>query len=155
VAAAACLLLAGTLGVAALAKLADRPAFQATLGTVVPPQRARRLAVAVPVAELLLAVALVTGAGGRGAPVAALLLLVAFSVVLSRGVPCRCFGSDTDPGAARVRNVLLGATALALIAWPPGPLWAIEPDELAGAATVAAGLACAWSLAHVLEAQRA
>jgi hypothetical protein len=155
VAAAACLLLAGTLAVAALAKLADRPAFAATLGAVVPPQRARWLAVAVPGAELLLAVALVTGAGARVAPAAALLLLVAFSAVLARGVPCRCFGSDTDPGAARVRNVLLGASALALIGWPPGPLWAIEPAELAGAATVATGLACAWLLARALEAQRA
>jgi uncharacterized membrane protein YphA (DoxX/SURF4 family) len=155
VAAAACLLLAGTLGVAALAKLADRPGFQAALGAVAPPQRARWLAVAVPVAELLLALALVTGAGGRVAPAAALLLLIAFSAVLARGVPCRCFGSETDPGAARVRNVLLGGIALALIAWPPGPLWAIQPEELAGAGTVATGLACAWFLARALEAQRA
>ena len=156
-AAAACLLLAGTLAVAAVAKLADRAAFRATLVRHVPAAPARWLAVAVPAAELVLAAALVAGVGGRLAPAAALLLLVAFSAALARGARCRCFGAagDGDPAAGRARNVLLGAAAVALIAWPPGPLWATGTEELAGAATVAAGLVCAWSLARALEAQRA
>ena len=155
VAAAACLLLAGTLAVAALAKLADRAAFRATLSRLVAPPLARTLTLAVPAAELALAAALVCGLGGRLAPAAALLLLLAFTAVLGRAVPCRCFGAagDGDPAAARVRNALLGAAAAALIVWPAGPLWEVPAGELAGAATVAAGLACAWSLARALTLQ--
>ena len=86
-AAAACLLLAGTLAVAALAKLADRAAFRATLSRLVTPPLARILAVAVPAAELALAAALVCGLGGRLAPAAALLLLLAFTAVLGARRP--------------------------------------------------------------------
>jgi hypothetical protein len=77
-----------------------------------------------------------------------LALLAAVTEVQGRlgPAPCHCFGAD-DGRAGRLRNALLGAGAVALIAWPPGALWSVTASELAGAATVAAGAACAWRLA--------
>jgi uncharacterized membrane protein YphA (DoxX/SURF4 family) len=148
VAAAVCLLLAGTLAWAGAAKAADPAPFRATLRALRAPAW---LAAAVPAAELVLAALLVAGVAPRATAAAVIALLAAFTVVLGRlgPVPCRCFGSD-EGRAGRVRNALLAAGGLALIAWPAGPLWSASASELAGAATVAAGAACAWRLAVVL-----
>jgi uncharacterized membrane protein YphA (DoxX/SURF4 family) len=145
VAAAVCLLLAGTLAWAGTAKAAAPEPFRATLRVLAAPAW---LAVAVPAAELGLAALLVAGVAPRLTAAAVLALLAAFTVVLGRlgPAPCHCFGAD-DGRAGRLRNALLGAGAVALIAWPPGALWNVSASELAGAATVAAGAACAWRLA--------
>jgi uncharacterized membrane protein YphA (DoxX/SURF4 family) len=150
VAAAVCLLLAGTLAWAGAAKAADPAPFRATLRVLSAPGWA---AVAVPVVELALAALLVTGIAPRVTAAAVLVLLAAFTVVLGRlgTVPCHCFGAD-DGRAGRLRNALLGAGAIALLAWPAGPLWDAGASELAGAATVAVGAACAWRLAVALAA---
>jgi uncharacterized membrane protein YphA (DoxX/SURF4 family) len=148
VAAAVCLLLAGTLAWAGAAKAADPAPFRLTLRALAAPAWA---AVAVPAAELGLAVLLVTGVAPRATAAAVLALLAGFTVVLGRlgAVPCHCFGAD-DGRAGRLRNALLGAGAVALIAWPAAPLWDVGASELAGAATVAAGAACAWRLTLAL-----
>jgi uncharacterized membrane protein YphA (DoxX/SURF4 family) len=148
VAAAVCLLLAGTLAWAGVAKAADPAPFRATLRRLAAPGW---LTTAVPAAELGLAALLVAGVAPRVTGAAVLALLAGFTVVLGRlgTVPCHCFGAD-DGRAGRLRNALLGAGAVALIAWPPGALWSVGASELAGAATVAAGAACAWRLTLAL-----
>lgn len=85
---------------------------------------------AVPIVELLLAVALLAAPGAGGA--AALVLLGAFSVVLvravSRGVKvrCACFGQTGGPPLSwvdLVRNVLLGGLAALAVAAGLEPRW--------------------------------
>ncbi len=149
------MLLAATLLVAALAKLRDPAPFRATLRTLTGARTARVLTVAVPIAEALLAGALI--AGVAGAAFAALALMVVFTAVLGRlergrGIPCNCFGarSDTRPVAARARNLLLAAGALALIVWPAEALWHVPVGDLLAAATVVVGLVCVWRLLAAL-----
>jgi hypothetical protein len=148
--AALCVLLSGSFAIAGVAKLRDPRAFRATLSVLAAPVA---LAWLLPALEIGLAGALVAG-GGRVAAIAAIVVLAIFTLVLRRlgSVPCRCFGAgaDGDPRAGRVRNAGLGVVALALVAWPSSALWDVAARELAGAATVAAGLACAWLLAAAL-----
>jgi uncharacterized membrane protein YphA (DoxX/SURF4 family) len=148
VAAAVCLLLAGTLAWAGAAKAADPAPFRVTLRALAAPGW---LVAAVPAAELGLAGLLVAGVAPRLTAAAVLALLAAFTVALGRlgSVPCNCFGAS-DGGAGPLRNALLGAGALALLVWPAGPLWSAGASELAGAATVAVGAACAWRLTLAL-----
>jgi uncharacterized membrane protein YphA (DoxX/SURF4 family) len=153
VAAAVCLLLAGTFAWAGLAKAANPAPFRVTLRALTSAAGARRLAVAVPALELALAALLIAGVAPRVVAALALALLAAFTAALTRlgavSAACHCFGASQS-GAGRLRNALLAAGAACLVAWPAGPLWEVSAAELAGAATVAAGLACAWNLATAL-----
>ena len=152
-AAAVCLLLAGTFAWAGAAKLADPAPFRVTLRALTSTAGARRLAVAVPALELALAALLVAGVAPGVVAVLIIALLAVFTAALTRlgavSAACHCFGAS-ESGAGRLRNALLAAAAVALIAWPAGPLWHVSAAELAGAATVAAGLACAWKLVTAL-----
>jgi uncharacterized membrane protein YphA (DoxX/SURF4 family) len=153
VAAAVCLLLAGTFAWAGSAKLADPAPFRVTLRALTSTRGAQRLAVAVPALELALAALLVAGVAPRIVSALAVALLAAFTAALTRlgavSAACHCFGASPS-GAGRLRNALLAAGAVCLVVWPAGPLWDVSAAELAGAATVAAGLACAWQLATAL-----
>lgn len=152
-AAAVCLLLAGTLAWAGAAKAADPAPFRVTLRSLVPAATARRLAVAVPAVELILAALLVAGAVPRVVAALVLVLLAVFTAALTRlgavSAACHCFGASQS-GAGRLRNALLAAGAAFLVVHPAGALWQVSAAELAGAATVAAGLACAWQLTTAL-----
>lgn len=152
-AAAVALLLAGTLAWAGLAKAADPVPFRVTLRALVSARAARRLTLAVPLLELALAALLVAGVAPRLVPGLIVALLAVFTVALGRlgvvSAACHCFGASAG-GDGRLRNALLGAGAIALVAWPAGALWDVGAGELAGAATVAAGLACAWNLSTAL-----
>ena len=149
------MLLAVTLLVAALAKLRDPAPFRATLRTLTGARAARVLTVAVPVTEALLALALIAGVGAAALGVLALML--GFTAVLGRlVVPCNCFGarSDARPAAARTRNLLLAAAALALLVWPAEALWHVPAGDLLAAATVVVGLVCVWQLLVALVGYR-
>jgi hypothetical protein len=154
VAAAVCLLLAGTLAWAGVAKLADPAPFRHTLRALTPAAGARRLAVAVPGLELALAGLLVAGPAPRVTAALVVALLAAFTAALTRlgavSAACHCFGASAS-GAGRTRNALLALAAVVLLVHPVGPLWHVGAAELAGAATVAAGLACAWQLTTALR----
>lgn len=155
---ALCLLLATALLAAGLSKARDPRAWRSTLRTLTGERAGVALMLAVPVVEVGLAAALVAGAGAGGrvpAATAAVLLAVftaALEVLKRRRVPCHCFGAGGDGGHAlgQLRNLGLAAAALVLVARPAGPLWAVGATELAGAATVALGVACAWLLAAAL-----
>src|SRR5262245_27759145 len=152
-AAAVALLLTGTLAWAGVAKAADPAPFRVTLRSLVSYRAARRLAVAVPLAELGLAALLVAGVAPRLVAALILALLVVFTAALWRlgavSAACHCFGAG-DGGDGRLRNALLAAGAAFLVAQPAGALWEVGAGELAGAATVAAGLACVWQLGSAL-----
>lgn len=103
------------------AKLADRGWPGAARAFGVTPS----LAALVAPVELLLGAALVTGFAARGAAVAGLMLLVAYTVLIARllrsgdeAPPCACFGSwSARPVSGRTvaRNVALaGLAALAM-----------------------------------------
>lgn len=156
------LVLATTFVLAAIAKLRDRASFEQVLATIVGRRPARALAYAVPVAELALAAALISGVQPRAVALLTLAVLVAFSWALvrlhaqPRIASCNCFGSNAgDPSAALARNAALGASAVALVIAPHADaVWSYPVGNSVAAATVALGAACAWHLAGVLAPVR-
>lgn len=115
------LALAGVLGVAAAAKLADQPgARRSAVDFGVPERAASPVGLGVPVAELTAAGLLLFPATARWGALLALLLLVFFAaaigVTLSRGrtPDCHCFGqlhSAPVGWPTLARNVVLAAAA--------------------------------------------
>ena len=146
---AAALVLAAVFAWAGIAKLTQRERTTATFTALGIPG-ATLLGTALPVAEVLLAVALVVVPGV--AAYAALALIAAFTTflvrTLRRGVPvaCGCFGSaSAEPVSAIevVRNLLLGVAALvATAATGPG-----IPDRTAALVVAAATAGGALALA--------
>jgi peroxiredoxin len=123
------LVLAAVLAWSGVAKVADRAGFGAALaGFALPAWVARAAVVALPIAELAVAVALVPAASSWWAAVTALALLLAFTVVLvvsllrGRRPECHCFGAfSARPVSWRTaaRNWVLVAAAAVLVV--PGP----------------------------------
>jgi uncharacterized membrane protein YphA (DoxX/SURF4 family)/peroxiredoxin len=125
--------LAGVFAVAGAAKLLDRQgARDALRGFGLPAALCAPLAVAVPIAELAIAAALLSGWSARSAALAAVGLLTVFSAgighALARGerVDCHCFGPLNQGPAGRgalVRNGIFAALALFIAVAPqaPGP----------------------------------
>lgn len=143
VGAVAALLLAGVFAVAAVAKL-HRPARAAADFAGLRLPAARALAVAVPIGEAALGVALVMRPRAGG--VVALVALAVFSVVLAphvrgRGrVVCGCFGGGSAGGASVLwRNAGLGVLAVLAAAGPAGGVWPAARD-LAAIVAVGAGV---------------
>jgi peroxiredoxin len=115
------LLLTLVFAVAAVAKLADRSATRLAIEAFgVPPRPARALALLLPIAELAIAAVLVPAATARWGALAAVALLLIFSVAIARTLQagsapdCNCFGGLTQTEVGRgtlIRNLLLGAVA--------------------------------------------
>ena len=124
--------LALVLGTAGLAKLADRAgSHQAMLGFGVYERLAGPLAIALPVAELIVAVALIPAVTAQAAGFSATLLFAIFlgamGYQLARGrhPDCHCFGqlhSKPIGGATVVRNAVLLLLAVGVAAYP-APSW--------------------------------
>lgn len=116
------LVLAAVFAVAGVAKLADLPRTRTAVESFgVSPRRSPAAAILLPVAELAVAAALIPAAAARWGALAAIVLLLAFSVatgrVLRNGttVDCNCFGglAQTEVGRGTlVRNSLLGLLAV-------------------------------------------
>ena len=123
------ILLAAVFAIAAAAKLISRGKTAATLAEFgVPDVLLQPLAIALPIAELAIAIALLPAATAAWAAVAASVLLAAFTIavarVLFRGetVDCNCFGSlgasqITRWTAARNVFLLLLAGTVAVAGW--------------------------------------
>jgi len=152
VALAARVVLALTLGWAAVAKIRDRreaPGQLRALG--VPAAVARPLSVLLPFAEAALAVVLVALRGALWPAWASVLLMGAFTVLvvatMSRGVPCPCFGVSAAPMGVRsvVRNAVLLAVAVLATARVEDVqagsvvVWVVVLGSIAAAAIVGAG----------------
>ncbi len=152
------ILLAAVFAAAAAGKLVSQGKTAATLGEFgVPGAHRRPLAVALPLAELAIAVTLLPPATAAWAALAATVLLAAFTLavarVLIRGddVDCNCFGSlgssrITGWTAARNGGLLAIAAAATIAGWnDPGTsavAW-LGDLESADAALLAAGVAIA------------
>jgi Methylamine utilisation protein MauE len=135
---------------AALHKLLHRAAFSEAFRAyaVVPPGLAR-LAVLVPLLELMVAAALLAGGSRAGAAAAGAALLVVYAsaigINLARGrhdLSCGCGGpNDRRPIAAWMvwRNLLLaGLLAATLLPWVPRPLGAADALTIGAGTAVAA-----------------
>lgn len=143
---ACAVLLAAVFVRAGAAKLA-RPAATATTFAALGVPTAPTVARAVPVAELLVAAALL--AAPRSGGVAALALLGLFTLVLARAVargsptPCNCFGATrADPvsGVDIARSVMLGVLAMEAITAPR-----VEMPAPPAVLSAAAGFVVGWT----------
>jgi uncharacterized membrane protein YphA (DoxX/SURF4 family) len=108
--------------VAAVQKLRSRRAVEASMAALVGARLAPIAAVAVPVAEVLLAVALLVFRESPVPALVAIVLLLGFTAVLVRALarhePCACFGggashTPVQPGAIVRNGVLLALAVLA------------------------------------------
>lgn len=147
------LLLAATFALAAVGKLLDIAGTRHTLAEFgVPDAPARIAALALPAAELPVAIALVTDRAARWGAAGALVLLVVFAAGIvnalrhGRAPDCHCFGQLQSEPAGRAtlaRNALLSALACVVVAGGsgtdvPGGVGHLSAARLGlGAATVA------------------
>lgn len=166
--------LAAVLGVAAIAKAVDRAgAERALAGFGLSGPLARIAGLTLPLVELAIAVALLFGSTARDGAIAALVLLVLFTGLVTRAlvrgeqVECHCFGQLSEGPAGNgtlVRNGLMTAIAAFIVLAPgaPGPgvaAWLGRRSDadrvgfwlgLALVALVAAGV---WFARELLRAQ--
>lgn len=166
------LILFGVFGLAVAAKLADRPSAERAIADFgLPAALARPLGRVLPLAELLVALALLpvqtAWLGALGATLLLLVFLVAMAASLLRGrhPDCRCFGqlASAPIGSATVlRNVALVILALAVVIVGPtgvGPsaidwLGALSPGQLLGVIAAAALLGLLFAAVRELQAVR-
>lgn len=165
------LVLSGVFAVAGLGKAFDRLGARQMLGDFgVPDVVGGALARALPVAELAVAAALLTGATDRVGAAGALVLLGAFSLAvagnLARGrtPDCHCFGQvhSRPIGAATLaRNAVLGGMGALVLVGPDGAVgnWWTElgrAERVVGAGVLALAAVVAlqgWVLLHLLRQQ--
>jgi thiol-disulfide isomerase/thioredoxin len=143
-------LLAAVLLAAGVAKLADRRGTrQSLLDFGIP--LAPPLTVGLPIAELMVAAALLPSATARAGATAALLLLAAFSLIVAiavargRRVECRCFGRLTSGivgWRTLARNLVLAAIAATMLLANPGTP---PPSLLDAAAKLGVAELAAWA----------
>ena len=124
-------MLAAVFAVAAVGKLLDLEGSRRALREFGLPARSARLgAVALPVAELLVATALLLRPSARWGAACALLLLIAFAAGVARAMSrgeapdCHCFGqlhSEPAGPSTLIRNAILAAAAALILAGGPGP----------------------------------
>ena len=159
--------------IAGASKLADRASWRATmLEFGLPPFLTPFLAVALPVAELGVAMALLPGTSASWGALGALILLGAFSVglvnllVRGRHAECRCFGalhSSPVGWSTLARNVALALIAVFVLvgqgagAGPSYLDWFGNLDRMEWTALVAVGVAlgllaaAAWFGLHLMR----
>ncbi len=119
------LLLASVFALAGMAKLVDRPGSEKSLTDFgLPALLARPVAVLLPLAELLCAIALIPAATARWGAIGVFSLLVLFVIAIGaslargRAPNCHCFGqlhSEPVGWSTLVRNMVLAAIAATII----------------------------------------
>jgi uncharacterized membrane protein YphA (DoxX/SURF4 family)/thiol-disulfide isomerase/thioredoxin len=147
------ILLAAVFAVAGLTKLVDRAGFRESLREFgVPGRLVAPVGMAVPVVEVVVAVALLLPGTGWWAAVVATGLLVGFTAVVARTLArgrrpdCNCFGRLSRGPVGRdtiVRNGVLAALGVLVIVAGPGPgalSWLIDLAAWQRAALAAATL---------------
>ena len=144
--------LAAVLLVAAIVKLRHRETTRAQTVTLVGARRGRIIASALPIIEIVIAVALVVWTSAVPGVIAVVLLLAFTGVLLraqARRLPCPCFagtGGTTPVGpAAIIRNAVLLAYAVLATGSPSG--------AAAGAALAAIAILGAIAVAAVWAAR--
>lgn len=155
------LLLAGALGWAGLLKLGEAAVFRRALQALAPAGLRPMLRYGVPVVELSLAVALLSGFAPQAVTAATAALLGVFVLaqfeLRRRGHVggCGCFG-DADDGVEVGRTVLLlvAAVAAVLLAGPRTGSVLAGGALLLGQATVVLGVALTWRLGRAVAGFR-
>lgn len=156
-------LLAAVFALAAIGKLLDLEGSRRALGEFGVPARAARLAgVALPIAELTVAIALLVLPLARWGAAGALLLLLVFvggvARALSRGQApdCHCFGqihSEPAGRSALIRNAVLAVAAAFVAVAGPGPSLSRGLESLHGAAIALVAVSVLASLLAVAVLQ--
>ena len=165
------LVLVAMFAVAGLGKVADRSGTRRALGEFGSPDLlGRPLALALPVAELAVAVALIPAPTSRMGAAGALVLLGAFSLAvavnLARGrtPDCHCFGqvhSRPIGAGTLVRNAVLGGMSVLVLLGPDGTAgsWWGDLGSAERVVAVASGALAGvvalqgWVLLHLLRQQ--
>lgn len=156
-------LLAAVFVAAGMAKLLDQPGARSSLQAFgVPFSAVGAIALSLPLAEIVTAVALLIEPLARWGALSALLLLLAFMAGIARAISqgqapdCHCFGQLHSAPAGRgtlVRNGVLAALAAAVVVGGPGPAidaW-VSDRTAAELAAVGAGLVAALLAALTLR----
>jgi uncharacterized membrane protein YphA (DoxX/SURF4 family) len=147
------LLLAAVFALAAVSKMRSRAAFEAMLRKLAPTRLVEPLTRIIPALELGLAAFLLSGVALRWAALAAFLMLIVFTLFLTRmrrsGLQgCACFGEDSNSATAAagiVRNLMLMLGAAFIIANPESARpWQADFSGLLGQGTVVLGALCLW-----------
>jgi len=131
------LIVAGMFLFAALPKLLDPVSFARDIDNyrMVPDALIGPLALMLPVAEILIGAALVSGVYARGAALVAGAMLLGFAAgmiqAIARGInlDCGCFGQFAEAQVSWwtvARNLVLFALSLAVAAGPDMPLWPLR-----------------------------
>ncbi len=127
---------------AAIDKVLDPTSFATDIDNyrMVPDALIGPMAVALPLVEVLVGLALVTGVHARGAAVVAAAMLVAFAVAMiqaiARGIDldCGCFGTVIETQVSWLtvaRNVALTIACAVVAMGPDLPLWPlVRPSAL-------------------------
>ena len=127
---------------AAIPKVLDPASFATDIDNyrIVPDALIGPIAVALPLIETIVGLALLTGIYARGAAIVASGMLVAFALgmiqAIARGIDldCGCFGHMVEAQVSWLtvaRNVVLTVASLAITLGPDLPLWpAMRPKEL-------------------------
>lgn len=142
-------LLAIVFATAGVAKLFDqRGSRRALIGFGVPQTLAPAVGLALPLAEIAVAIALVLRPSARWGALAALVLLISFIAGISRAMrrgrapDCHCFGQLHSAPAGRgtlIRNGVLAGLAIVLAVHGPGPGVDAWVEARSGAELVAVG----------------
>lgn len=131
------LVLAGMFLFAALPKLLDPVTFARDIDNyrMVPDALIGPIALMLPVAEIVIGLALVTGLYARGAAITSGLLLVGFAIgmvqAIVRGIDldCGCFGQFAEAQVSWwsvARNATLTLMSIAVAMGPDMPLWPLR-----------------------------
>lgn len=135
---------AGVFVYAGVPKLLEPAAFAQSISNyhLVPESLVGPIAAVVPVLEIVVALALVTGFAARGAAIAAAAMLAVFSAAIAQAIArdidiaCGCFGTASSPEAdwwSVARNVALLAAAVFVAVAPDAPWRAFFPRGAGGA----------------------
>lgn len=136
------LVLAAIFAFAALPKLLDPIAFARDIDNyrMVPDALIGPLALLLPAAELVIALALVTGVQARGAAIVSALLLFGFAggmiqaIVRGINLDCGCFGQFAEAQVSWwsvARNTALIGASLCVASGPDMPLWPLRARTVA------------------------
>lgn len=156
------LLLTLVFAAAGVAKLRAPNPFEASLRKLVAKPFVEPLSLTIPIAELLLAIWLISGRAPRPAAWTAAALLTFFTLVLIRmwriGLKgCGCFGEQAEGGgmiSGMVRNLLLIATAVVVATGPAdAPVFDHTLPGLVGQLTVVLGSVCLWLIGSAVASR--
>ncbi len=156
------LLLATVFALAGCNKLRSQPAFRAHLRNLVPPALVNSTAVLVPVAEMILAVALLNSTTARVALLGTIGLLAVFTgallVTKSLGLKsCGCFGEvqgEATVISGIIRNVLLIFCAAIALHEKELIIFAKDISTSLGQITLVLGAICLWPCLVALANRR-